>query len=403
MQQASRTEPARRPPFPEELGRRRWRSILAVGMFTLTLPATIALVIAAQPQPTPNPLLEAAAAHGVSPTSLARGAWAYRTACITCHGADAEGVKRLGKPLRNSEYVQLMSDAELASVIRDGRTANDPLNTTGIPMPPRGANPMISDRDVEDIVVYLRTLQDPSAPLASMSDWVVAAGTPGTDAQAQPAAAPSIYLAGKDPFVASCSSCHGASGEGIEGVGKALAANEFIAGSSEEDLVKFVKQGRPVWDAANTTGLDMPPKGGNPALGDDELREIVRYVKSLNDGGAQLADAADAGERDATPDGGGVVIPAAGRELFVASCSSCHGPGAEGIEGVGKSLLDSEFCRETDVEGLVKFVKQGRPVWDAANTTGLDMPPKGGNPALSDEDLTHIVEFVKALHAQRTQ
>jgi len=48
---------------------------------------------------------------------------------------------------------------------------------------------------------------------------------------------------------------------------------------------------------------------------------------------------------------------------------------------------------------LIGFIKSGRPIWDAANTTGLDMPPKGGNPALSDEDLRKIVAYIRALHA----
>jgi hypothetical protein len=32
----------------------------------------------------------------------------------------------------------------------------------------------------------------------------------------------------------------------------------------------------------------------------------------------------------------------------------------------------------------------GRSTTDPANTTGVDMPPKGGTPSLSDEDLTDI-------------
>jgi disulfide bond formation protein DsbB len=42
-----------------------------------------------------------------------------------------------------------------------------------------------------------------------------------------------------------------------------------------------LKKGRPASDPANTTKVDMPPKGGNPALTDQDLADIVTYVRSL--------------------------------------------------------------------------------------------------------------------------
>ena len=39
----------------------------------------------------------------------------------------------------------------------------------------------------------------------------------------------------------------------------------------------------------------------------------------------------------------------------------------------------------------------GRPADDPANTTGVAMLPKGGNPSLTDADLTDIVHFLKSL------
>lgn len=57
--------------------------------------------------------------------------------------------------------------------------------------------------------------------------------------------------------------------------------SEFVSGLSDQELLTFVKMGRPIWDAANTTGIDMPPKGGNPALTDDQLLNIIVYIRSL--------------------------------------------------------------------------------------------------------------------------
>jgi disulfide bond formation protein DsbB len=107
------------------------------------------------------------------------------------------------------------------------------------------------------------------------------------------------------------------------------------------------------------------------------------------------------------PSGGGEAAPAAvalkgdaekGKELFLGTCASCHGPDAKGLPGLGKDLTTSAFVRQqTDVQ-LVEFIKKGRPATDPANTTGVDMPPKGGNPALTDQDLADIIAFIRTFN-----
>ena len=88
--------------------------------------------------------------------------------------------------------------------------------------------------------------------------------------------------------------------------------------------------------------------------------------------------------------------PATGQVLF-ASCAACHGPIGEGIPGLGKDLTRSEFVSgKTDGE-LISFIKVGRDPSDPLNTTGIAMPPKGGNPALSDEDLFNILAYVRSI------
>jgi disulfide bond formation protein DsbB len=87
-----------------------------------------------------------------------------------------------------------------------------------------------------------------------------------------------------------------------------------------------------------------------------------------------------------------------GQTLFAGTCSACHGPDATGVVGLGKDLTTSTFVAErTDTE-LVAFIKTGRPSSDPLNTTGIDMPPRGGNPALTDEDLLDIVSFLRSIH-----
>ncbi len=89
--------------------------------------------------------------------------------------------------------------------------------------------------------------------------------------------------------------------------------------------------------------------------------------------------------------------PALGREKFTATCASCHGPEGEGVAGLGEDMTTSDFIAEKSNDELVEFIKVGRDPSDPLNTTGVAMPVKGGNPALSDEDLQDIVAYIRTL------
>ena len=78
--------------------------------------------------------------------------------CATCHGKDANGLPKLGKGLRNNEFTQSQSDAELVAFLKEGRPATHPLNTTGVDMPPKGGDPTIKVEDLQNVVKFLRTL-----------------------------------------------------------------------------------------------------------------------------------------------------------------------------------------------------------------------------------------------------
>ena len=62
--------------------------------------------------------------------------------------------------------------------------------------------------------------------------------------------------------------------------------------------------------------------------------------------------------------------------------------------------MHSEFCKSLDDDGLLAFVKKGRDPGDPLNTTKILMPPKGGNPALSDDDLLDVISYVRSLQKQ---
>ena len=82
-------------------------------------------------------------------------------------------------------------------------------------------------------------------------------------------------------YEANCSVCHNIDGRGIEGIGKNLVDGEFILETSDDDLLSFVKVGRSTDDPKNTSGIAMLPKGGNPSLTDQEIKNIIAYLRTL--------------------------------------------------------------------------------------------------------------------------
>jgi len=99
-----------------------------------------------------------------------------------CHNADGTGVDGLGKNLTISWFVASQDDGQLAAFITRGRAANEPLNTTKVPMPPKGGHEELTESDLGDIVTYVRGLQDPRR-LPPLPAAVVAAPLPPTEAQ----------------------------------------------------------------------------------------------------------------------------------------------------------------------------------------------------------------------------
>lgn len=88
---------------------------------------------------------------------------------------------------------------------------------------------------------------------------------------------------------------------------------------------------------------------------------------------------------------------AKGKTFFAGTCASCHGPDAKGLPNLGKDLTTSTFAKELADDDLYKFLLKGRTASDPANTTGVDMPPRGGNPALKEKDLYDIIAYVRTL------
>lgn len=98
---------------------------------------------------------------GFGPANSANASVIWKSTCQSCHSSTGAGVFGQGRDIRSSEFIQSRSDIELLAYVKAGRTINDPLNTTGLSMPPKGGNPFLSDQDIIDAISYLRDFQIP--------------------------------------------------------------------------------------------------------------------------------------------------------------------------------------------------------------------------------------------------
>lgn len=212
---------------------------------------------------------------------------------------------------------------------------------------------------------------------------------------------------GRDLFTSACIACHGPQGTGVEGLGKNLVQSDFVAGRTDEELWQFLVTGRP-----NARPMPMPPKGGRDDLTDDDLRHIVAFVRGLQDPRrmpelpAVVATAPSEEQKTAAlkAAGGDAELAeyiASGDKLFHSTCIACHGKAGVGVQGNGKALAKNSFVQSLDDDGLLAFIKQGRTPTDPKNTTGIQMPPKGGNPALSDDDILDIISYLRTLQGDK--
>ncbi|HEY7120911.1 MAG TPA: cytochrome c [Tepidisphaeraceae bacterium] len=154
-------------------GPKRWEVVLLAGtaglgalllMLTPTIYAKIQSYdqrqLAAAQLEHAKAVLKPGNAGKVDPLAAARGKTLFAQGCNACHGDDAKGKPGLGKDLVHSGFVHGQADAQLVNFLKRGRDISDPLNTTKVPMPPKGGNPALTDKQLTDLAAYIRGIQE---------------------------------------------------------------------------------------------------------------------------------------------------------------------------------------------------------------------------------------------------
>lgn len=98
---------------------------------------------------------------------------------------------------------------------------------------------------------------------------------------AEPKEAPVDLDRGHRIVVETCASCHGKDLHGLPNSGVNLIESEFVGARSDAELLSFLKVGRQPFDPESRTKVQMPPRGGNPTLTDEKLRDVVAYLRTV--------------------------------------------------------------------------------------------------------------------------
>lgn len=83
-------------------------------------------------------------------------------------------------------------------------------------------------------------------------------------------------------YEGNCQVCHGIEGAGVEGLGKPWVDSSFIQARTDQEMLDFIIEGRASDHPDNTTGIAMMPRAGNPNLTDEQILDLVAYMRTLN-------------------------------------------------------------------------------------------------------------------------
>lgn len=95
-----------------------------------------------------------------------------------------------------------------------------------------------------------------------------------------PTPTPSSMENGETLYSQLCASCHGVNGEGADGLGTALTNSPYVSGLTDSELTALIRNGRAAGAPDNRTGIAMPGSGDSTNLTDEQIVDIMNYIKS---------------------------------------------------------------------------------------------------------------------------
>ncbi|HXF65918.1 MAG TPA: c-type cytochrome [Burkholderiales bacterium] len=215
-----------------------------------------------------KPVGEVVVADASAPRAEKSGKEVVEAVCAACHATGALQAPRIG------------DKAAWAKLLKEGL---DQLTRTAVKgirqMPPRGGNPDLTDLEVARAVVYMANQsganwKEPAPKPAAVAAAPAAAPAPAATVP-QPAASPAAAAKaepakGKAVYDANCTACHATGVAGAPKAGDKAAWAPRLKGGMEALYASSIK-------GKNA----MPPKGGNLALAEADVKAAVDYMVGL--------------------------------------------------------------------------------------------------------------------------
>ncbi|MBL0122581.1 MAG: c-type cytochrome [Betaproteobacteria bacterium] len=283
----------------------------------------------------------------------------YDKTCSACHAKGVSGAPRPDDTaawqarLRKNGYSGLFDSA------LKGKAS----------MPPKGGNTALSDDEVMSAVMHMLRLAavvigSAPAPSKAEGSTTAALSAPAAKASAEGSAK------GRGTYQTVCSPCHASGAAGAPKLGDAVAWGPRVGGGVSKLHISALK-GKGA----------MPAKGGNPSLADADVRAAVDFMVAQVKGSASLAESKSEIRKVALV----ATTEPRGKSIFQATCAACHATGIAGAPKVGDRASWSARIKAGNAALYASAIK-GKGV----------MPPKGGNAALAEEDITAAVDFMVA-------
>ncbi len=191
---------------------------------------------------------------------------------------------------------------------------------------------------------------------------------------------PDVYnyaiQSGRATFATYCSQCHGSGAAGAVGYPN-LLDNDWLWGGDIESIFYTINHGVRNGEDDDARLSQMPAFGKDELLSEEEIDNVVNYVRSLS-----KLDGVDASKA------------AAGATVFADNCAACHGEDAKGslandIEDMGApNLTDAIWLYGSDYNAIAHNVTVG--------PFGV-MPAWGMNPSFDEAKLKAVAAYVYQL------
>lgn len=126
----------------------------------------------------------------------------------------------------------------------------------------------LTGQDARDVLAFLQASNNPAS---RAKQYQTTASTAAFDAARAPGA-----LSGEAIYNQTCVACHGADGKGAMPGVPDFSRKDGLLAKPDEVLLKHIVEGfqRP------GSPMAMPAKGGNPNLTDQDIREVLSFLRS---------------------------------------------------------------------------------------------------------------------------